>query len=496
MPTERTPLLSGEPSSTSSTVPTESQTEELPAVGTFAARLESEDLLECDIDKLYPPALQSRSARTAFALCTLLYYRKSQRARVSARGRDTWARWREQVQRSEATRDVDTLIARAWSLFLEAPGTALDIGEVLYTAYPVKAESSQAIRVIDFIAAGDVSDDFLRHELVTITLVDVWKYGHDSHRGRNGITATMLNIIDRCGTPRVLYLMDLVTYIVYLGIMYHFVNYPPSLTPARRTLLLLYALGKVSQPWSSSTVPPLIVLLSFVPRFPSPPIAGDFTFSTVHWAFFYEVILLHLPTQNSLLFLFQPDRVLPLAVLAWRGLGGIFTTAVYFLPGLLFSFIVFALSFSDWGPWLRAQSIVTYPPPFDTRVTLFTLFVTMLLFQCCLLVYSVSVHPFLAAYEDLNPQPWDRYTKSVGLAARRAFARQVRLYSTACYYPTPLNVVQVLLVRTPRFIVMLSGRNRSLLEKIAIVDRVLWRIVVGPGAFILSGLWLWYLWVS
>ncbi|KAI0374236.1 RNI-like protein [Pilatotrama ljubarskyi] len=452
VPTERTPLLPGLSSSTPSIVRTESRTEELPEVGTFAARLEPEEFPTYDIDKLYPPALQSRAARTAFALCTLLYYRRLQRSGATTRGRDLWAQWREKLSHSE---DLDNLVARAWSLFLEVPGTTEEIAEVLWSAFPRRADSAQSIRVMDFIAAGDVPDDFLRHELVNICLLDIWKYGPHDLRGRNGIIATLLSIVDRCGTPRVLYVIDLLTYLVYLGMIYHF-------------------------PWSPSTIPSLIVLLSFVPRFPLRPIPGDFAFSTVHFAFFYEVILLHLPTQNSPLFLFPPDQVLPLAVLAWRGLSGVVTTAIYFLPGVLFAFIIFALSFSDWGPWFWGQSVVAYPPPFDTRVTLFALFVTMLLFQCCLLVYSVFVQPFLAAYEDAKPTSWDRYTKSVGFQARLVFARQVRLYGTMPYYPAPFNLVQVLFVRLPRLFVVLARRRKSFLEKITVVDRVLWRLPTCP----------------
>lgn len=217
--TERTPLL---PSHGSSQNGNRAEGSGLPHIGVFAANITLEDLPTYSIENLYPQTLSSRPAQTAFALCVLLFYRKSIAGDKSTRGRDVWTQWREKSQHLVGIRDLDNLALRVWTEFLEDDGSAEDVEEVLWSAYPVEPFSTATVRgkrslvtivrspckairrqlVVDFLADGDAPQDLSRHGLVYLSLLDTWKYGSCRANGGTGATTTLLRFLDRCGTPR------------------------------------------------------------------------------------------------------------------------------------------------------------------------------------------------------------------------------------------------------------------------------------------------------
>lgn len=286
--------------------------------------------------------------------------------------------------------------------------------------------------------------------------------------------------------------MNVGTHLAYLWILYVFVNRPRDFGCVRHAFVLLYALGKVAQPWSLSTIASLLVLIPFLAWFPDTPHFGSQALSNVLLALYLEFIYLHFPVQpNSPLFLLRPEQVLPLAVLAWRGLRALFIPPLFFLPGLILSFMLLSQTLDRWLLWTWSVNSLVGGPT-DTQITFLYLLLTMFLLLCFSLIYAMIVNPFLAASQGPESSPWDRYTRSVGMEARRAFVRTVRLYGLDNHIPAPLNLLQVVFVRIPQLTLVLL-RKKDAAARIAAFDKVLWRVTVGPAAFLLSALWLWHL---
>lgn len=143
-PSERTPLLP----SRRTTQEARHDTSEIvaPHVGTYASEINLEDLATYNTNDLYPSALSSRPARTAFALCVLLHYRKSIAGVTASRGRDVWNQWHEETRHSFGIVNLDCLALRVWSEYLEDAGTPDEIAEVLWAAYPIDVYSTGTVR--------------------------------------------------------------------------------------------------------------------------------------------------------------------------------------------------------------------------------------------------------------------------------------------------------------------------------------------------------------
>ncbi|CDO72310.1 hypothetical protein BN946_scf184977.g7 [Trametes cinnabarina] len=417
---------------------------------------------------------------------------------IASRGRDIWTQWREEEQHEAGVHALDALTLRVWLQFLEDEGAAEDVAEVLWTAYPVDSYSDRMIRVVDFLAVGDAPEDLQRHRLLYLSLMDVWQYGREQARTASGVVATLLRFVDHCGTPRVLHIADLLGHIAYLGILYHYLNWPPYLEPirvfdTRRALLMTYTLSKLMRPWSSATAPPFLALFAFVICLPYAPAPNTFTFFLLLTTFCWEILLLHFSVLPSPLLLFRPDWILPFAVLARRSVAKLFSPTAFFVPALIACLLMLQFAMLD-----RPQVLFTTlhsAAPTDSLVAYFSLFTTFLLFLMCAFTYSVLVHPFLATLQGTpaTRSPWDRYTEAVGLEARRTFVHAVVTYATPYYFPPPVNLAQILLVRVPQIVLQAMGKRGNGARLLTLVQRVLWRLIVGPAAVLLSGFWLWYL---
>lgn len=288
-------------------------------------------------------------------------------------------------------------------------------------------------------------------------------------------------------------MIELASHFAYLWILWVFVNRIVDFEPVRHAFVMAYPLANLLNPQSLSTLPSLLVLLSLLSWFPHAPSYHSFGLSCVLFSLYAELIFLHFPSRNSPLHLFRPEQVLPLAVLAWRGLYALLIPTVFFIPGLVISFTLFVQTFQHWGLWTLASRFANdLGGPTDTQVAFFYLLFTIFLFTFTSLIYAVVVNPFLAASRGPESSSWDRYTRPVGLDARRAFIRAVQVYGTGHYMPAPLNLVQVLFVHVPRFALNVFGKQGAA-KKLEGVDRAVWRIMVAPAAFVVSGFWLWHL---
>ncbi|KAJ8468484.1 hypothetical protein ONZ51_g9614 [Trametes cubensis] len=489
----------------------------VPYIGTFASNIAVEDLPSYSVANLYPQALSSKpAAQKAFALCALRHHRKSivgAGDKPVQSSRDVLTEWRKTAQLPVSIHDLDTLVLRVWAESAEDGNTAEDVEDVLWSAFPINPSSTVTVRVIDFLANGDALRDLSRHPLVYLSLTDTWKYGrHRSNGSVASVVATLARFLDRCGTPRVMHLVDLFAHLVYLGVLYNFVSWPPYLEPiemfdTRRTILIVFSLAKLLHPWTYTTIPPLMVFSSFVLNIAYYGVVyNTLTFTMLLFALYLEVLLIHFPATPSPLLLLRPDFILPLSVVVRRSMKSLLVPIAYFLPGLVVSDLMlgratspsfhFNLNFSSKLPVL---STILGPGPIDaaTLMVYAALFLTLFLFFVCTVVYSAIVHPFLAANTNKergagSPGLWDRYTDSVGMEARREYFRAVRRYGTECYFPTPFNLVHVLVIQIPRLVLVALRRKRAV-DIIGFIEKGLWRVMVGPVAFLVSGLWLWYL---
>ncbi|CDO72309.1 hypothetical protein BN946_scf184977.g6 [Trametes cinnabarina] len=505
--TEWTPLLEPSPTTPIAVIPrqaTQSTNEDpnsLPYVAAIAAQVQREDVSTFRVEDIYLPSLPTRAARSSLSLCALLHYRKSITGKSSSHGRDVWAQWREKDQRSSGARIVDALVLQVWANFLEDEGTTEELTEILWSTHLITPDSKLTVRVIDFLAAGEVPQDLQCHDLLNLSLIDAWQYGRHQIRGEEGAIATLRHFIDRqCGSPsRVLHFADCLIHAIYVLVLWHYLMWPQSpyehtmsVLDTRRTIIMTYTLSRLVRPWSWDIIPPLLALFAFVITLPYAPVWHEFSYSVLLLAYYWQVLLLYLLATPTPLLLLRPDWILPLSVLAKRSAASVLSASVFFLLALLAYLFMFEIplvvsslfSAAVLAP-MSAESVAAYSIPL---AWILLGFVTGAMAWCMLM------QPFLAALE--NPTPaseWDRYTVAVGIEARRAFAQAVATYGSPYYFPAQASLVQAALVRIPRLFLETLGKERTGARALATVERVLWRVVVGPVVFVLSGFWLWHL---
>ncbi|KAL7285262.1 hypothetical protein ACG7TL_000356 [Trametes sanguinea] len=496
--TERTPLLGRQSSPRSPQLAASQPIGDAEApmlyVGTLAAELKLDELSTFAVENLYAPDLTTQAARMSLALCVLFYYRKSITGKQALRGRDVWLQWRETEQHTAAIHNLDSRALRVWTEFLQDENTANDVSEVLWTAHPVDPGSKSTVRVIDFLASGGVPDELQRHALIHLSLMDTWKYGRPPTRSEGGAIATLLRFVDRCGTPRVLHIADCLAHLIYIYVLFHYIQFPPSpyertmpVFDTRRTLIMSYSLSRLVRPRSQATIPPLLVLLSFLVCLPYAPVWYNFTFSVLELAFYWEVLLLQFAVPFSPWLLLHPEWLLPLAIIARRSLARLVAPVVFFLPLIIACLFMLDLAVLT-DPWLSLSALSREGLLVHNSFVAFILLLILGSFICSLLV-----HPFLATFEVSTASKWDRYTRSVGLEARQAFANAVAWYGRRYYFPGQAVLVPAVFVWTPRLVLDLLGKRKTGAQGLAMAERVLWRAVVGPVAFLLSGFWVWYL---
>jgi hypothetical protein len=168
---------------------------------------------------------------------------------------------------------------------------------------------------------------------------------------------------------------------------------------------------------------------------------------------------------------------------------------LFFLPVILLATLLLSFSLAD--ETLKLSSIQTLDPsPMQTRTIFLVLFgVVAVLLLLCLIVGAAKYPSFSSMDQSVIPigQRWDQYSERVGLDARRAFAHTLMRYSKSYYFPPPFNLLQLFFVGLPRAVCSLFGMKAPSLHLEA-VERILWRISVGPIVGVVGGIWLWGFW--
>ncbi|OCH96475.1 hypothetical protein OBBRIDRAFT_743150 [Obba rivulosa] len=485
-PTEATPLLSGRIGHAldASDVPS------LPEVEPVVIQLRQKGIGSFSLtDLVCPQPLTTDAARAAFSLNVLLETR-ARLGRKASGTREIWEQWASERQSSSWKEELDRHILLVWSEFLHEQRTSEEIAEVLWLAFPLKAGHGPMLRVTQFLASGQVPEDLLSHRVVLLCVIKTWKYGLP---GKSN--PMILSRFDSVATPRVLHTVDLLLYAMYLGLLVHFVLLPSapstgslkaSKLDIRVLCLMLYSGSRLLKTWSLRSVPFFLVLLAFLNHIPSVPSPDDLAYHVLLYAFSWHVIELHLPLTPTPLVYLPFHQTLPLAVLIWHGISRIFLPVIaFFLPAMLVSLAILSLSMRD---ILDIGFITTYAPaPMQARTAFVALFCVTLLLLLSSLVILVLTYPSFSLHPSMDP--WDRYSKSVGLQARIALVRVVSIYVGPYIFPCPMNILQFAL-RIPHMVAMLMGKA-ALAHKVSAAERTVWRLAVGPLMLIVAAPWLW-----
>ncbi|KAH0590515.1 hypothetical protein H2248_000662 [Termitomyces sp. 'cryptogamus'] len=435
---------------------------------------------------------EDHPTQVSFALAVLLHLRKKKKEIHPSD--DLYGLW---LAHKANLRDVDTLenlLTDIWTLFLAEYRSVRDIQTALWTSFLVQDDGENGNmdtrRVVDFLAEPDSPDSLLSHPLISAVIERVWIHGTKNEDPR---IAGLLTRYDALSTPRAIHFIDWLAHITFLVFLFHYLLYPieqPHTSGGwswyeygpREVSLVLLALSFGIHSRSFVNISALLVPISFLTSLPSAPHPESFSFIFLQWAAFLQPLGLNFPHPPSHLFLFQHRRSLPLAVLINRALSRIlYPVSLFFFPLLLLATYLLSLSLAD--AFLRNSFQDVMPPPLETRFTFLCFFVTVLV----LLLASISVLAISTSPAHNSVDLWDRYSTDVGRSARKINANVVSSYSTSYIFPPPFNLIHIVVVWIPRKVATLSGYHYPILD---ILERVVWRIFVGPlTAFVAFLLW-------
>lgn len=292
--------------------------------------------------------------------------------------------------------------------------------------------------------------------------------------------------------------IDLTMLFWYMGVLAQYLILPPShaVDPTtvdfagnREWMMILYALAKLYDRPRFSILPHVLVFGSFVVHLPRVPHPEDFAFGILLFAFSWMVVDLHLPWSTSPLHLVPAELILPRSVLILHGVSRVFLPVVtFFLPALLLSLFLLSTSLADLFP--NSVAIVLAPAPMESRIAFLSLFAVLFLLMICSLIMLITVYPTFASKAMLSP--WDKYSRPIGLEARRFYIRTVVQYSDPYFFPAPFNALR-LLIRLPEMVATVFGDrgSASRVPAIRLVERVVWRVTIAPLAVVFGAIWLW-----
>jgi hypothetical protein len=289
--------------------------------------------------------------------------------------------------------------------------------------------------------------------------------------------------------------LDLILHLLYLVALIRFVTYPPGAPtlflptfPLLEAFIIAYAIGSLVRSTFYSFIPSVLVLLSFVICFPTGPIPGDVSYNFLLVAIVMYLIGLHLPSAPNPIFLSHLKHTVPLSVFLWDSFKRAFCPILFFfIPVVLLS--VYLLSFSlanTLFQGLQSVSIIA-PAPIETRATFLTFVAIVLtLFVTSLILSTLN----FSSLSGPGLDPWDRYSPRIGFESRRAFAQVVAKYSAPRYFPTPFNLIPLLLIKFPALVFRVMKRSEWR-EHLWRVEEGIWMILVMPLSMLSAGIWLW-----
>jgi len=283
----------------------------------------------------------------------------------------------------------------------------------------------------------------------------------------------------------------------------HYLLYPPAKSiitgkldeqGLREYFLTLFPLPLLARPWSIRSLPFLLAFLPYIFSLPSVPQPDDTSFMVLHFALGLQILFLHFPHPPSPVFLLPFQLSLPLSTLLTHSMSRMFfPVVIFFLPVTFLAAVLLSASVAETTLGFLSM-IPSDPSPMQSRVVFLLLFAVVILLLLLSLIVGAAKYPFILMAEDkmLLPlgQNWDRYSRRVGLDARKTFVAALVRYSQPYYFPPPLNVVQLVFIRLPWRVLLILGKKGPF-PHLEVVERILWRASVGPIVWLMSGVWLW-----
>lgn len=248
-------------------------------------------------------------------------------------------------------------------------------------------------------------------------------------------------------------------------------------------ILTFMSAASLARRWSTHTLPAMLVFPAFIMTLPSVPLPGNVSFSVLHTALLLQLVLLHLPNSPSLPAMVKPESAIPLSTLFSHGATRIvIPVALFFFPVLLLATFLVSASLVDTPLSVLTNSLEV--SPMDSRFSFFFLFITVIMTLLGGLGVTLVMFPTLSS-STVSTSTWDRYSREIGLHARRSFVEALVQYEPY-YFPVPFNLLQ-LIVRVPCMV--FSGLGHPVTPYIKSMERVLWRFSVGLIGVVISGFW-------
>lgn len=474
---EATPLLSASPGFTE-------RPAVLPAVRRYRLGGSNADDI---LDSQY--SFPSDAERIAFLLLVRLHYNESQYNTLNDSS-DIWENWQHARAASTVAEDTGRRASEILNQFLLDHSSSSAIQTVFWTAFPLEDTGHATTRVINMLAEDHTPPELLTHPIVDAVVMKCWKDGMAAGSVQDH-GSSVTGRFDALSTPRALHCIDVLGRLFFMGSLIHYLLYPPHFhitlgqneQGTREMILTFISAASLARRWSTHTLPAMLVFPAFVTTLPSVPLPGNVSFSVLHTALLLQLVLLHLPNSPSLPAMVKPESAIPLSTLFSRGATRIvIPVALFFFPVLLLATFLVSASLVDTPLSVLTNSLEV--SPMDSRFSFFFLFITVIMTLLGGLGVTLVMFPTLSS-STISTSRWDRYSREIGLHARRSFVEALVQYEPY-YFPVPFNLLQ-LIVRVPCMV--FSGLGHPVTPYIKSMERVLWRFSVGLIGVVISGFW-------
>jgi len=278
--------------------------------------------------------------------------------------------------------------------------------------------------------------------------------------------------------------------LAYLVTLVHYVMHPPETASfgdrsfgPQGAYIVIYSLATVLEE-PATCFPFFLVFLCFV--ISRTPVPGEPSYTLTLLAILLNFLQLYLPFPLSPIHLLPPRGILPLSTFLLDG----FTTTsapviLFFAPLLVISSYLLSSALADTFPIINLM-----PAPMEARAMFLSFSAFVLLLTVSSLAFAILSSSQSAQGSTSSTDRWDRYSLRVGLESRRIFVRTVAKYSSPSYFPVPLNLLSLVLVRIPRILISLLRKSEWIMS-VNRLETALWSVLVLPLSCVLAGFWLW-----
>ncbi|TFY56405.1 hypothetical protein EVG20_g8934 [Dentipellis fragilis] len=446
-PTETTSLLDHRHHALSPVPEARAPLNRRPPITPSVNRIRAQGVQAISTDGSLLPALHTTVEEVAFKLIVFLQtYIMSKNAKYARR--DVWERWSKEQDALHDIQELEDYIVQTWSDFIESDRRAEEVEECLWCEFPVDQGQRHIVRVVDLLKHPDVPESLAAHRLVFLSLDNTWCYGKAAQPAPT-FASRVLQHLDAKVTPRVIHALDTLLQLGYLALLANYILHPPD-----RPIIAI-ASGVPNKP---HIIPSILVILAFMSSLPSAPFAGETSYTILLFALVLHVLILHLPRPPSPNFFLAPDISLPLSTLLWYEFSRtLFPVLLFYLPAFLISTYLLSVAIADSFPHFPPGLMLFASSPMETRQALLILwgiiYFLILASTALLVLFSAS----LLSLPQRPSSTWDRYSRPVGLQARRLFVATVTAYATPHPFPPPFNLLWVVFIWLPTTMLRVFG---------------------------------------